>query len=236
MAIKTDPSVGAAGLSPTLQPTGRPEVLSLIDSIDTGLFETGTNTGVVGPTGTSTAGNSGVAPPAADGFEERPAAHELGRLNRQDGRISRNHDSNHLTDKEHRKLERQQMKVGNAVIAALSDGKIDAAEQAKIDKLQDKANLSIYKESHDKQGKGGRFEERSKRQTERINNGVKSGALTKGEEKRLENTQKKIDKATEKARADGKITEAEAKKLDRLQDRASHQIYAQKHDKQTRSK
>jgi hypothetical protein len=73
-------------------------------------------------------------------------------------------------------------------------------------------------------------------QQKRIDQGVKSGALTGREAARLEKREAKIEADKQAAKADGKVTPAERKKLNRELDSASRAIDHQKHDKQTAKK
>ncbi|HMV13916.1 MAG: hypothetical protein IT275_02080 [Chitinophagales bacterium] len=71
-------------------------------------------------------------------------------------------------------------------------------------------------------------------QQERIYNGVKSGELTKKEAIKLEIQQNNIQQAKQAAKADGIITAQEKAKIEYKQDKASNNIYEQKHDTQNR--
>ena len=64
----------------------------------------------------------------------------------------------------------------------------------------------------------------------RIKQGVKSGELTKGETRRLEGEQAKIQYDKKEANSDGKITPQERKHLQREQNKASRDIYRLKHN------
>jgi hypothetical protein len=74
-----------------------------------------------------------------------------------------------------------------------------------------------------------------KHQTMRINQGVRSGELTRQETKRLVREQKHIQHEKRLARADGKVTRRERKHIRQDQRVASRDIYRQKHDKQDRN-
>jgi len=74
--------------------------------------------------------------------------------------------------------------------------------------------------------------EREKNQKERIIEGRKSGELTGKETRRLAAEQARIHRDEKKAKADGVVTPAERTKLKREQNRASKDIYRQKHDAQ----
>jgi len=79
-----------------------------------------------------------------------------------------------------------------------------------------------------------RIDKREKRQQKRINQGVKSGALTKGEAARLEKQQAKIKNDEAAAKADGKVTPQERRKLTKEQNAANRNIYRKKHNAKTR--
>jgi uncharacterized membrane protein YebE (DUF533 family) len=76
--------------------------------------------------------------------------------------------------------------------------------------------------------------ERQQNQKERIRAGVKSGELTPREAAKLRAEQRGIKAEKQMAKADGHVTAAERAKLRRDQNRASRDIYRQKHDAQKR--
>lgn len=78
-----------------------------------------------------------------------------------------------------------------------------------------------------------RVTKRQVKQQARIEQGVKSGELTKGEARRLEHREAKIAVDKRKAKADGVVTPAERAKLTREQNRASKRIYKLKHNEKT---
>jgi hypothetical protein len=75
-------------------------------------------------------------------------------------------------------------------------------------------------------------DKRQQVQQQRIEKGVESGALTQNEAARLAKRQHKIEADKQKALADGTVTKRERARLHQEQDRASRQIYRQKHDRQ----
>lgn len=79
-----------------------------------------------------------------------------------------------------------------------------------------------------------RRDARQHSQRGRIQHGVKSGELTPGEARRLRLQQRRVRQAEKRAESDGQVTGAEKQKLERMQDRASKNIYQQKHDDQKR--
>ena len=78
-----------------------------------------------------------------------------------------------------------------------------------------------------------RIDKRQADQERRIEQGEKSGALTKKEAARLEKGQARVQKMENKALADGKVTAKERARIEKAQDRQSKKIYREKHDKQT---
>ncbi len=78
-----------------------------------------------------------------------------------------------------------------------------------------------------------RIDQRQQNQERRIEQGEKSGALTKKEAARLEKGQARVQKMENKAVADGKVTKKEARHIEKAQDRQSKKIAREKHDKQT---
>jgi hypothetical protein len=79
------------------------------------------------------------------------------------------------------------------------------------------------------------IDKREHRQQVRIREGLKSGELTRREFVRLESEQSLIRFAEAKAKSDGSVTCRERSKLNRMLDRASRDIYRQKHDGQDRN-
>jgi hypothetical protein len=77
------------------------------------------------------------------------------------------------------------------------------------------------------------IQQRMQNQEQRIDQGVKSGALTPKETGRLEAEQAKIRQMEQRMKSDGQLTPNERQKLNNMQDRSSQHIYNQKHDAQT---
>ena len=77
-----------------------------------------------------------------------------------------------------------------------------------------------------------RIDQRQANQERRIEQGEKSGALTRKEAARLEKGQAHVQKMEGKAVADGKVTKKERARIEKAQDKQSRHIYREKHDKQ----
>ncbi|TAJ22624.1 MAG: hypothetical protein EPO64_13320 [Nitrospirae bacterium] len=78
------------------------------------------------------------------------------------------------------------------------------------------------------------IDRREQRQEERIQDGVRSGALTPREAAKLEAEQARIRAKEQAMKADGVVTRGERKELQRDLDRSSRHIAREKHDKQGR--
>jgi hypothetical protein len=76
------------------------------------------------------------------------------------------------------------------------------------------------------------IDKRQANQEKRIEQGVKSGELTKKEAARLEKREAKLQADKQKAQADGVVTKQERAKLQHEANRDSNAIYRQKHDAQ----
>src|SRR5215475_11424071 len=76
--------------------------------------------------------------------------------------------------------------------------------------------------------------QRQRNQQLRIRQGVRSGELTRHEVRRLEREQTRIRRDEAWAKSDGVFTPRERARIQQEQNRASADIYRQKHDNQTR--
>ncbi|MGZ5893732.1 MAG: hypothetical protein ACXWJ7_14065 [Caldimonas sp.] len=81
-----------------------------------------------------------------------------------------------------------------------------------------------------------RVDAREAKQQARIDAGVASGQLTAKETNRLDKQQARIAGAEANAKADGTVTAKERRHLAHMQNRASRNIYKQKHDAQAAPK
>lgn len=77
---------------------------------------------------------------------------------------------------------------------------------------------------------------RQERQLERIRVGLQEGRLTRGEFRRLKQQQREIRAMADYFRADGLIDAREFRRLDRALNEASDDIWAEKHDREARSR
>lgn len=86
---------------------------------------------------------------------------------------------------------------------------------------------SIAKDQHSQ-----RVDKRQTEQRQRISEGVKTGELTRNEESRLREGQRRIQQLENRALSDGQISTSEARQINRIQDRESRRIDRQRNDQQ----
>jgi len=79
-----------------------------------------------------------------------------------------------------------------------------------------------------------RINQRERHQHARIHQGVANGELTRHEAQRLRVEEHGIRKTERVAKADGHVSPRERSRIHRMQNRASRDIYRQKHDVQQR--
>lgn len=76
------------------------------------------------------------------------------------------------------------------------------------------------------------IDQRQDYQQNRIEQGIRSGQITRSEAYRLEQGELAIDRAQARARADGVVTQQERERIERMTDRQGREIYRQSHDSQ----
>ena len=79
-----------------------------------------------------------------------------------------------------------------------------------------------------------RYDRREARQYARVQQGVRSGALTRREARVLLREQRRIHRVERRVRADGMVTWRERARMSRAQDRASWRIYRLEHNRWSR--
>lgn len=72
-------------------------------------------------------------------------------------------------------------------------------------------------------------------QRQRINQGVRSGEITRGEYRRIQNQQQDVRQEKREAKADGVVTRRERAGIHREQNQSSRQIYRTKHNRRDRN-
>ena len=157
----------------------------------------------------------------------------------QQQRIEQGLQSGELSTREASKLERTESRVDAVQAKAMKDGVVTQQEAARIDKSQDIASKQIYAQKHDKQtgnpdsASSNRMQadvQRNINQQQRIDAGVKSGALTTQEAARMQANQAQAEHREAHAGRDGKVTAREQGKIQHKESRDSRKIHRQKHD------
>ena len=161
----------------------------------------------------------------------------------QQERIEQGLKSGQLTTREASKLEREESRVERDQARAMQDGKLSPAEKARLAREQNRVSRDIYREKHDAQtgnpssASSQRMQadvQRNINQQSRIEQGVKSGALTNRETARLERGEARIDRKEARAGANGNVSAREQRRVQKAENRESRRIYKEKHDAQSK--
>lgn len=161
----------------------------------------------------------------------------------QQERIEQGLQSGQLNTKEAGQLERQQSRIDQTEARDLKrDGKLTAADQTQLNRMQNRASANIYRDKHNaatgnpESKSSERMQadvQRNVNQQSRINRGVQSGALTNKETAHLERGQAHADKREARAGRDGHVGPREQRRVQTADNHQSRRIYRQKHDGQT---
>lgn len=164
------------------------------------------------------------------------------RKDNQQERIGQGVENGSLTTHETKNLEKKETRLNaeERRMRARDDGKLTAADRARLQHQQNVLSKDIYKQKHDAQVQNlnpkSEVGQRQREQQERIGQGIKSGQLTAGESARLENQESHVNKevARDRAANGGTLTPGERAKVNHQQNKVSRHIYRQKHDAQDR--
>ena len=125
-------------------------------------------------------------PTYAEGGRPGPGVNQ--RQHNQHERIEQGVRSGELNARETHRLNQEQRQIREEERAYRADGQLDAAERKDLRQDQNQANRHIYKEKHDAQHRGPRdpgVNARQANQRDRIQQGARSGELTREEAKGL---------------------------------------------------
>jgi hypothetical protein len=159
----------------------------------------------------------------------------------QQQRIEQGLKSGELSTKEAGQLERDETRIDKMESRDLKDGKMSAAEQAKLKAAENKASQDIYAQKHDAQlgNPDSKSSERMQsdvqrdvNQEQRIQNGIKNGSLTNREVGSLERGQARTDRDQANAAANGHVTANEQKRVQNAENHQSKRVYHKKHNDQ----
>lgn len=162
----------------------------------------------------------------------------------QQQRISQGVRSGQLTPRETARLERQQAYIRAEERRYKSDGVLTRAERADLHHDLNATSRRIYNEKHDAQRMPRAYEpgatkdplvnQRQRNQAHRINQGVRSGELTRDERATLGAEQRAIRQEERQYKSDGMLTRDERRDLHQDMNAASRHIYEEKHDAERR--
>ncbi|MGC9158139.1 MAG: hypothetical protein ACP5FH_04040 [Terracidiphilus sp.] len=160
------------------------------------------------------------------------------RRNDQQQRIANGVQSGQLTAGETKNLESREAGLNREVRAdrAASGGTLTAQQQQQIHRQQNNLSRSIYIDKHNAaQAHYGNnpVGQRRANQQNRIANGIRNGSMTAGEAARTETREQGINQRIHADRAanGGRLTPGERQQINRQKNRASRQIYRQKHNR-----
>jgi len=183
----------------------------------------------------------GVFTMAAGSVLAEPHGRDVGqRMHNQHQRIEQGASSGQLNQREEARLNREQRQIRQEAREYRSDGVMTRAERTDLRHDQNRASRHIYAEKHDGQsGAPGAVRDpgvnaRQADQRERIQQGIRSGELTRGEARQLGAEQRTIRQEERQYKSDGVLTRAERKDLQQDLNVASKDIYNEKHDAERR--
>ncbi|GAO35603.1 hypothetical protein SCT_0994 [Sulfuricella sp. T08] len=162
------------------------------------------------------------------------------RMQNQHQRIEQGVRSGQLNHREATRLNHEQRRIHREAREYHSDGVMTRAERNDLRSDQNRASRHIYAEKHDGQyGARGSVRDpgvnaRQSNQRERIQQGIRTGELSRGEARQLGAEQRTIRQEERQYKSDGVMTKAERKDLHQDLSVASKDIYNEKHDAERR--
>ena len=165
----------------------------------------------------------------------------LSRDVKQQERIEAGLQSGQLNTREAGKLEKEESHVSHMEAKAMRDGSVSSAEAQRINNAQNGVSRDINQQKHDAQrgnpnsASSQRMQaavQRDVNQQARIEQGVKSGALTDHEAARMERGQAHVERREAHAAGDGHVGARESEHIQVAENHQSNRIFRQKHDRQ----
>jgi len=157
----------------------------------------------------------------------------------QEQRIENGLQNGTITTREDAELQRDEAHVDKLQAQDMKNGPMTSAEKAQLNAAQNKAGRDIT-QAKTNGINGNPLSTSSQRaqadtqrnidQQQRINNGVRSGALTNHEAASLERGQASVDKREARAGANGHVSAGEQRRIVRADNRQSARIYDKKHN------
>lgn len=167
---------------------------------------------------------------------DKPETIQRRKDNQQD-RIAQGIDSGQLTSGETKNLENKEAGINQEehTMRSEDDGHLTSADRSALNQQQNHLSNQIYQDKHNDNTDhfgNGEIGQRQENQQDRIAQGVKSGELTPRETAKLENQQQGInrEKSADRQANGGKLTRADRRAINQSQNRASRNIYRDKHN------
>lgn len=144
-----------------------------------------------------------------------------------------------LNTKEASRLEKEQSRIDRLQAKDLKDGKLSPQERAQLTRAQNKASRDIEAaKTNDVRGNpdsksSERMQadvQRNVNQETRVEQGVKSGALTNHEAGKLEQGQARVDRKEARAAKNGHVDKAEQAGIQHAENNQSEDIFDKKHN------
>lgn len=160
----------------------------------------------------------------------------------QQNRIEQGLQSGQLSTKEASQLEKGEAHVDKMEANANKNGAPTAAQQARIQKAQNRESAAIYNDKHNavtgnpNSASSKRMQadvQRNANQQARVEQGVKSGQLTNKEAGSLERGQAHVNNAEARAGANGHVSANEQKNVQARENNQSKRVYNKKHNATT---
>lgn len=157
------------------------------------------------------------------------------RQERQQTRIRQGVRSGELTRRETRGLVGEQREIREQEREARADGTYTRLERAELQQELNQSSRHIRRATHnDRDRDRNSINERQENQRDRIQQGVRSGELTRGETRRIVGEQREIREQEREARADGNYTRLERAEIQQELNQSSRHIYRVKHNDRDR--
>jgi predicted metal-dependent hydrolase len=159
-----------------------------------------------------------------------PAESIADRLDTQQRRIDQGIASGALTRGEVGILNDNLYWIKSTYARMQSDGKLNPAEIRKLDEMLDRTGAMIFDKKHNPIARvyEADIPQRIAYQQRRIDQGIASGALTRGEANVLSDNLYWVKSTHARMQSDGKLNPAEIRKLDEMLDRTSAMIFDKK--------
>lgn len=181
-----------------------------------------------------------VAAAQAQTAPTQNAASDTQRDANQQKRIDQGLKSGQLSTRQASNLEQREAHLDRTEQRDMRHGPMTGAENAQIQRMQDRDSTAIYKDKHDavtghpQSASSRRLQadaSRNARQEQRLANGVKSGQLTNREDARMQGRQAHVDHLEHRAGDNnGRVGAHEQRHIQRADNRNSRRIHRNRHN------